>query len=378
MRIHISWAMCIVICSLLALGLNACGSTSPPPTPDIYATVQAAMEQTRAVEVAVATALAATSEAQQAADRTATAAAAISTPTSPTQAPATSTSMPLSTSTPIPTQVPSPTPTPTKERLVIAETAVDGSSGDGREILISSSSTNGGRVVFLPNFVQSQITSPMVFGNYVTARVAVFDNRRNSRQDGNGIRRVIFDVTTPLGDTYARTEESAPYCLFGGNDPACPGIDVRRQPDEWPDGQYSAAITLEAQDGLTSFWNWTFCVHTCNFIAPPHIEFAEIGRNSLDRVVNGELVFHVIAYQESVGVDDGDGIDYVDFFIYGPDDDNQRVWQNREQNAAFCAFGGDTPCPGATIDTPGRYRLVAVAVAEGGRQSRAEIEITVQ
>lgn len=359
MRVCKNWALSAVAIGLMALGVNACGASPSQPTPDVNATVQAALEQTRAVEVAVATFVAATSAAQQAAAQTAT---------------ASSTPSPLPTSTP----VPSVTPTPTEQRLVIAETAIDGSDGDGRDILISSSPTNGGRVIFLPNFAQSQVSSPMVFGNFVTARVAVFDNRRTSRQDGSGIRRVVFEITTPLGETYSRIEETAPYCLFGGNDPACPGLDVRRQPADWPDGPYSAAITIEAQDGLTSLWNWSFCVHICDFAAPPHIEFAEIGRSSLDTVVAGELVFQVIAYQESVGSEDGDGIDYVDFHIYGPNDDTNQVWQSREQNAAFCAFGGDAPCPSARVDTPGRYRLVAVAVAKDDRQARIEIEIEVQ
>jgi hypothetical protein len=261
---------------------------------------------------------------------------------------------------------------------VIAETAVDGSDGDGREILISRSPTNGGRVILLPNFDQSQVSSPVVFGNYVTARVSVFDTRREGRQDGNGIRSVTFDITNPNGDSFQNGEDTAPYCLFGGNDPACPGIDVRQYRDDWPDGQYSAAITIEAQDGLTSNWNWTFCVGTCNPASPPAMDFVQIGRNSLDSVVSGELVFQVWAYQEAVGTDDGDGIDYVDFFVYGPDDENNRIWEKREQNPPYCAFGGDEVCPGATVDAPGQYRLVAVATANDGKQARLDyvIEVT--
>lgn len=375
------------------LGLSACGAPAPAATPDIDATVQAAVAQTRAVEVAAATLVAATDVARQTATSEAAQAASPTpasvgaTPDTPTPSPApssTSTSAPAatSTSTAVPTATstatPAPTPTPTEDRLVIAETAVDGSSGDGRDILVSSSPTNNGRVILLPNFQQSQVRTPMVFGNYVTARVAVFDTRREGRQDGNGIRSVTFDVNTPNGDTYHRVEETAPYCLFGGNDPACPGIDVRQARSDWPDGQYSAAITIEARDGLTSNWNWTFCVHTCNPANPPWIDFAQIGRDSLDPVVYGELVFQVVAYQEEVGTDDGDGIDYVDFYIYGPDDENHQIWHQREQNPPFCAFGGGNVCPGATLDQPGQYRLVAVATADDGLQSRLDYFIDVQ
>lgn len=375
------------------LGLSACGAPAPAATPDIDATVQAAVAQTRAVEVAAATLVAATDVARQTATSEAAQAASPTpasvgaTPDTPTPSPApssTSTSAPTatSTSTAVPTATstatPAPTPTPTEDRLVIAETAVDGSSGDGRDILVSSSPTNSGRVILLPNFQQAQVRTPMVFGNYVTARVAVFDTRREGRQDGNGIRSVTFDVNTPNGDTYHRVEETAPYCLFGGNDPACPGIDVRQARSDWPDGQYSAAITIEARDGLTSNWNWTFCVHTCNPANPPWIDFAQIGRDSLDPVVYGELVFQVVAYQEEVGTDDGDGIDYVDFYIYGPDDENHQIWHQREQNPPFCAFGGGNVCPGATLDQPGQYRLVAVATADDGLQSRLDYFIDVQ
>lgn len=375
------------------LGLSGCGAPAPAATPDINATVQAAVAQTRAVEVAAATLVAATDVARQTATSEAAQAASPTpasvgaTPDTPTPSPApssTSTSAPTatSTSTAVPTATstatPAPTPTPTEDRLVIAETAVDGSSGDGRDILVSSSPTNNGRVILLPNFQQAQVRTPMVFGNYVTARVAVFDTRREGRQDGNGIRSVTFDINTPNGDTYHRVEETAPYCLFGGNDPACPGIDVRQARGDWPDGQYSAAITIEARDGLTSNWNWTFCVHTCNPANPPWIDFAQIGRDSLDPVVYGELVFQVVAYQEEVGTDDGDGIDYVDFYIYGPDDENHQIWHQREQNPPFCAFGGGNVCPGATLDQPGQYRLVAVATADDGLQSRLDYFINVQ
>lgn len=364
---RIRWHRYLVVWFVGVAVMVGCASPAAPQgTPDISATVRAAVEQTRAVEVAVATSVAATTEAQQGAT-----AEASPSPDATTAVPPTN--------TPIPTATPTvtPTPTPTVERLVIAETAVDGSDGDGREILISDSPTNGGRVILLPNFQQSQVRTPMVFGNYVTARVAVADTRLDDPEDGDGIRHVLFEVFTPTGDTYSRTEDDAPFCLFGGNDPACPGIDVRRARDEWPNGQYAAAITIEAIDGLTSNWNWTFCIHTCEVTDLPVIEFAQIGRDSLETEVTGELVFQVRAFQEAVGSDDGDGIDYVDFYIFGPDDRDNQVWNNREEDAAYCAFGGDAPCPGAYVQEPGRYWLVAVATDENGQQAEVEIAVDV-
>lgn len=371
------WTIGLVGWIAAAMLFSACVPSATQATPDINATVQAAIEQTRAVEVAVATALAATSTAQAASTPTPTTGAttALTRVPTPTDDRIVIDESPAATPTAAPTNT--PPPTPTEERLVLAETAVDGSDGDGREILISSSPTNGGRVVFLPGFSQSQVRTPLVFDNYVTGRVAVFDTRRSGQQDGNGIRSVTFEVFTPTGDSYSRREESAPFCLFGGDDPACPGIDVRRVRADWPDGQYSATITIEATDGLISSWFWAFCVNRCEVAGPPTIEWVQIGRDSLDREVRGELVFQVWAYQEAVGSDDGDGIDYVDFYIYGPDSQQNQAWYKREQDAAYCAFGGDAPCPGAAVNDPGRYWLVAVAVDEDGQQTQVEAEIEV-
>jgi hypothetical protein len=351
----------------VALALAACTRPAAPPTPNIDATVQAALEQTRVVEVAVATAVAATSQAQATATAGA-AAASTPTPAPPTPAPATPTAPPTAT----------PRSTPTDDRLVIAETAIDGSTGEGREVLLSGSRRNGGRVILLPGFAQSQVTTPMRFGAYVTARVAVFDTRQPGRRDGDGIRRVVFEVTTPGDDAYRRVEESPPFCLFGGNDPACPGLDVRQARADWPDGQYATVITIEALDGLTSTWDWTFCIRACEVAGPPLIEFVQIGRNRLETTVSGELVFQVQAYQEAAGTDDGDGIEHVDFYIYGPEDENQQVWYKRETTPAYCAFGGDAPCQGARLNEPGRYRLLATAVAGDGQQASVDLWIEVQ
>jgi hypothetical protein len=50
-----------------------------------------------------------------------------------------------------------------------------------------------------------------------------------------------------------------------------------------------------------------------------------------------ELVFQVRAYDGDVGTEDGDGIDYVEFFIYGPD--GHLVHEQRESNVPYCVFG---------------------------------------
>ena len=354
-----------------AVVLAACAG-SGQPTPNINATIAMAIQQTRTVE-------AATEQAQQTAPNPPPPVAQ-PTATPVPSATATATSPPTVTPvpSPTPTSPPTATPTPTEERLVIAESAVDGSNGDGKDVLVSSSPTNFGRVVLLPGFTQSQIRQPMVFHDNFSLRVAVFDTRRDGQQDGNGIRSVTFELSGPSGLSYRRVENAAPFCLFGGNEPTCPGVNVEEASADWFSGRYQAAITIEATDGLTSNWNYSFCIRYCEANEPPIADLAEVGRDSLDYTLSGELVFRVTAYQESVGYDDGDGIDHVDFYIYGPDDDSNLVYHRRENNAAYFAFGDDYPCNSAHIDKPGEYRLLAMVTADDGSQAPVEAWIQVQ
>ncbi len=62
-------------------------------------------------------------------------------------------------------------------------------------------------------------------------RAVAIDNRAG-RNDGDGIRGVRF-VVSGEGITYAKDETTAPYCIFGGNEPDC---------GDWPrdeDGRYT-------------------------------------------------------------------------------------------------------------------------------------------
>jgi hypothetical protein len=70
---------------------------------------------------------------------------------------------------------------------------------------------------------------------------------------------------------------------------------------------------------------------------------AEILHPRYDPAATSQLFFQVRAYDGDFGTHDGDGIDYVDFFFYDPDDD--LVYEHRENNAAYCAFSGSHPCP---------------------------------
>ncbi|MCB9140149.1 MAG: hypothetical protein H6642_17555 [Caldilineaceae bacterium] len=172
----------------------------------------------------------------------------------PTEPPPTPTPI-VATVVPALTEAPSPTPTP----IVAAVIPVDGSVGEGREILISEF----GRAVLVPGIRITTDGSLVVFGDELTARVKVFDDRGSVKEDGFGIDTVTFEVVGAAG-SYQKTEEQAPYCLFGGNDPACPGITLGADGANWPPGRYDATITIQGEeDWLQSQWFWQFCVQSC-------------------------------------------------------------------------------------------------------------------
>jgi hypothetical protein len=80
---------------------------------------------------------------------------------------------------------------------------------------------------------------------------------------------------------------------------------------------------------------------------------AEILHPGYFPAATSELFFQVRAYDGDYGTHDGDGIDYVDFYFYDANDD--LVYDHREENASFCAFGGSHPCP-ALVFAQNDYR----------------------
>ena len=56
-----------------------------------------------------------------------------------------------------------------------------------------------------------------------------------------------------------------------------------------------------------------------------------------------DLNFRVEAYDQEVGNKDGAGIKTVEFHIL--DNNGNEVLKQVEQNAPYCSFGGDSPCP---------------------------------
>jgi hypothetical protein len=87
------------------------------------------------------------------------------------------------------------------------------------------------------------------------------------------------------------------------------------------------------------------------------------------------------AYDPSIGYDNGDGIDYVYFTIYDPY--GSVIWENDEQDRAYCAFGGNSPCEGyfesegdEAWRVSGEFQVVATAYAESGREATATTSFT--
>lgn len=85
-----------------------------------------------------------------------------------------------------------------------------------------------------------------------------------------------------------------------------------------------------------------------------------------------ETGFQAIAYDPNLGATDGAGIAQVIFTLR---DGSGGVLHTRTENqAAYCAFGGDAPCnampPGQWAALPpGNYTLVAEARSSTGRPS---------
>ncbi len=224
--------------------LLACSDRNAPPTVAPANAQQTAVAATVEAEQAIAQAVAATLTAG-ASSPNPTATAAPPTPTG-TESPAATATVP---------------PTPT--RLVIAESDVDGD--DGNDFLRGSSASNGGRVVLLPGFDPAAVTDPVLFRGRMALRVAVFDSRVGET-DGDGIQTVTFAIVDDFqGETvYANTEEAAPFCLFGGNDPLCSTFIFARNGLRWPSGvpifneRYVAQIDIVADNGDETQWRWGF------------------------------------------------------------------------------------------------------------------------
>lgn len=279
-------AKVLSILILLAMAtLAACAAETPAPAVDVEAAVATALAATAAVEQQVAQAVQATltanAPAGPAASDTPTATSTVTPapPTATASAPADTPAPPTATAPPA-TAAPTPTP------LRIAESDVDGN--DGNDFLRSSSNSNNGRVVLLPGFDQAEVDDTPVFRDFINLRVEVFDTRAGL-YDGAGIERVVFRIFADDGNgdmVWEQEETRAPYCVFGGDDPACTAIDLQSG-SQWPtpfaspinNNVYLARIDIVPVQGETTQWRWRFLIDSPNLAAPqPAATTARINR----------------------------------------------------------------------------------------------------
>lgn len=281
----------IIACALLVGTLAVSCSSAPAPEADVEGTVQAAIEQTRAVETQIARSVEETVQARE---------QAVATPDDTPTQPPTSTGTPVppdptdtpvqpeevATNTPVtptdtpipPTNTPPPptnTPAPLS-REVLGESDVDGD--DGNDFIRGSSDSNNGRVVLLPGLLPSEVTDPVVFRDEMVFRVEVFDTRVDE-YDGAGIRDVTFTIEPDDGSgqvLHQRTERTAGYCVFGGGEPNCNVLNLADAGFRWPstgapisNGQYVARIDIVAQNGESTQWRWRFEIENLELVQPP-------------------------------------------------------------------------------------------------------------
>jgi hypothetical protein len=262
-------ALVMLLAGLAALAAG-CGGQA---TPDVNAAVQTALAQTRAAEGQIAQAVAATLTASAPLDQPTPATATPETaPVSTPEPTLTPTTVQVEISPPAtPTAVPPPAPTPVR----IAISPVDGD--DGNDYVRGSANVNSGRAVLLPGVDQSAVEDTPTFRNAINLRVEVFDTRAGL-YDGAGIDSVTFRIIADDGNgdvVWEKVENSAPYCVFGGDDPLCTSIDLRSGA-QWPnpfDGQisnnvYLAQIDITPTEGDATQWRWRFLIDSPELAAP--------------------------------------------------------------------------------------------------------------
>jgi hypothetical protein len=259
-----------------------------------------------------------------------------------------------------------------------------------------------GRNVWLPGFRPTRLEQGklFVFRDRVAMRVEVWDTNVGHR-DGEGIQSVEFVITDPNGDIVSDiTESNAPYCGFGGNDENCPAWVFADNNFKWPlgqdvlNGQYSVDFVITPYSGPIDTWHWSFTVDVPGSARPPvsqydpDVQIVEIAPGSTEPVVTDRLAFRVSAFDPDAGSQDGAGIQHVELSIL--DSAGNVVYSRRENNAAYCAFGGGEPdCtvyvfadhgyawPDGTPIESATYTLRAVATAKDGGTTTRDFTIEI-
>lgn len=205
------------------------------------------------------------------------------------------------------------------------------------------------------------VTGPGI-GN-ISSGVAIFRDRVFFRAEiertpnNQHIDRVEFRIQDELGDEfYTRTERTYGYCAFGGGEPACNVLEIRRGA-RWPgtnrelcNGDYTVFADIFLDNGNSATWSSPFTVDhpdlpRCGDATATRADLeayiAQTGPGYADNTVYGALVFQIVAFDPMRGFGDGDGIRNVEMRILDPD--GREVYQRTENRAAYCAFAGGEP-----------------------------------
>ncbi|MCS6828963.1 MAG: SH3 domain-containing protein [Caldilinea sp.] len=239
-----------------------------------------------------------------------------------------------------------------------------------------------------------------VFRDRIFFRAEIERTPNNQR-----IERVDFRILDALDEEiYRRTERVYGYCAFGGGEPTCNVLEIRRGA-RWPDteralcnGDFTVVATIVLDNGDTATWRSPFRIeHPDLPLCGQETQRSELvvrivqtGPEHVGDVVYGALVFQVEAYDPTRGGEDGAGVRSVDLRIFDPD--GREVYQRTERNAAYCAFaGGEPDCnvwrfrehgdawpSGEPVRYGEPHLLRAIANAEDGRSASIEMTVVIQ
>ena len=333
---------------LLAVAFAGCA----PSTPQV---VLATVEVTRVVSPTASTPV------QPASTETSTRSATLQ----PTESP-----------TPAPTQPPaSPPPTPTPIVLVVVP-------------------------------IEGDPIMRLLFPDYTPAATTSLDFKVEARfgqdaPDGSGIAEVIFTIYNADGDAvYQRIERRSGFCAFGGGDPDCERWVFVDHNSRWPNGLpienglHEIEVTVRADPTFVDGGNnqWTSRRVPFEIQAPPAgpglfavIDAPQPG----DLTWSNRAYFRVIAYDPSVGNQDGAGIGQVEMLIV-ENPSGRVVHQAVERTARYCAFGGNETCtewlysdnsfrwPSGQPIASGTHILRAVVQAQDGQTITVETSVDIQ
>ena len=295
--------------------------------------------------------------------------------TPPTPQPTATSNRPTATTTPTRPAVvilPAP-PTPTPPALVVIPGG--GPSGDGWNAQIT---TGAG--------LASTVDGVAVFRRGMYIRLDIYSTPGNRRVQQ--VRFFISDDNTGEVDVHTQTEAVAAYCSFGGNE-VCEVLRLDGSA-RWPstgipirNHSYSVNMEVTLADGSVNNWFAQIRVDSPDLVEsggqqPIYAEITETGPGSNSDFVEGALAFRVDAHDPAVGTNGGDGIDFVNMWVYGPD--GREVRFRREGTSGYCIFqNGEPTCnvwvfaehdnrwPEGAQFRPGLHTLRAEVHADDGR-----------